>query len=228
MTSLRGTEPDMSYMVAFMDYAKAISRVRRGVGAGARSTTPWRGWLNSTRVAPQIFADYAQTLDMYDATLTTRYHFDYANKSTDVKVTTFVSQAANHIADATVDHAAFQRQRAAHVPIGCGPNTPPRFPIGKLTGEQMIAAVIASGQTLENKPIPMSDRDAVWYHGVTRIVAADGDAKDRTLWLDGRAEGGPTMAPGCGARPPQRSANRGRQARKERAQAVTECFGKSG
>jgi len=40
----------------------------------------------------------------------------------------------------------------------------------------------------------MSDRDAVWYHGVTRIVAADGDAKDRTLWLDGRAEGGPTMA----------------------------------
>jgi trehalose/maltose hydrolase-like predicted phosphorylase len=70
----------------------------------------------------------------------------------------------------------------------------PRFPIAKMSGDEMVAAVIASGQTLDNKPIPMSDRDAVWYHGVTRIVSADGDAKNMTLWLDGRAERGPTMA----------------------------------
>src|SRR5207344_2068114 len=70
----------------------------------------------------------------------------------------------------------------------------PRFPIAKLSGDEMVAAVIASGQTLDNKPIPMSDRDAVWYHGVTRVSVADGDTKDLDLWLDGRAEQGLSMA----------------------------------
>jgi trehalose/maltose hydrolase-like predicted phosphorylase len=63
-----------------------------------------------------------------------------------------------------------------------------------MSGDDMIAAVIASGQTLENKPIPMSDRDAVWYPGVTRVAANDGDTKQLVLWLDGRAEQGPAMS----------------------------------
>jgi len=39
MTSLRGTEPNMAYMVAFMDYAQDDIARPAAVRAGARSTT---------------------------------------------------------------------------------------------------------------------------------------------------------------------------------------------
>jgi len=196
MTSLRGTESGMSYMVAFMDYAKDdIARPAAIPGWSEIDYNPGGGWLNSTRVAPQIFADYAQALDMHDATLTTSYRFVYANKSTDVKVTTFVSQADGHIA-ATRLRLTPQFDGSAQItfPIRLWSEHAPRFPIGKMSGDEMIAAVIASGQTLDNKPAPMSDRDAVWYHGVTHVSGADADTKDMTLWLDGRAEQGLAMA----------------------------------
>src|SRR5450432_2491410 len=63
LTSLRGTEPNMAYMVAFMDYAKDdISRPAAIPGWSEIDYNPGGGWLNSTRVAPHIFFDYAQTL----------------------------------------------------------------------------------------------------------------------------------------------------------------------
>jgi len=205
MTSLRGTESGMSYMVAFMDYAKDdIARPAAIPGWSEIDYNPGGGWLNSTRIAPQIFADYAQVLDMHDATLTTHYRFVYANKSTDVKVTTFVSQADGHVA-ATRLSVTPQFDGSAQItfPIRLWSEHAPRFPIGKMSGEEMIAAVIASGQTLDNKPVPMSDRDAVWYHGVTHVSGADGDAKDMTLWLDGRAEQGLAMAEAAAIALPQ-------------------------
>jgi len=196
MTSVRGSEGNMAYMVAFMDYAKDdISRPAAIPGWSEIDYNPGGGWLNSTRVAPHIFTDYAQTLNMRDATLTTSYRFVYANKSTDVKVTTFVSQAANHLAATQLSITPqFDGSVQLTFPLRLWSEHAPRFPIAKLSGDEMIAAVIASGQTLDNKPIPMSDRDAVWYHGVTHVSAAEGDAKDLTLWLDGRAEQGLSMA----------------------------------
>jgi trehalose/maltose hydrolase-like predicted phosphorylase len=196
MTSVRGTEPARGYMVAFMDYAKDdIARPAAVPGWSEIDYNPGGGWLNSTRIAPQIFADYAQTLDMYDATLTTRYRFEYANKSTDVAVKTFVSQADGHLA---ATQFTITPQFAGRVqltfPIRLWSEHAPRFPIANMSGDDMIAAVIASGQTLDNKPIPTSDRDAVWYPGVTRIASDDGDTKQLTLWLDGRAEQGPAMS----------------------------------
>ncbi|MGH8123151.1 MAG: glycosyl hydrolase family 95 catalytic domain-containing protein [Rudaea sp.] len=196
MTSVRGTEPDMAYMVAFMDYAKDdIARPAAIPGWSEIDYDAGGGWLNSTRLAPQIFTDYAQTLNMHDATLTTSYRFVYANKSTDVKVTTFVSQAANHLSVTQLTITPqFDGSVRLTFPIRLWSEHAPRFPIGKMTGDEMVAAVIASGQTLENKPIPTSDRDAVWYHGYTHVANADGDARDLTLWLDGRAEQGLAMA----------------------------------
>ena len=196
MTSLRGTEPNMAYMVAFMDYAQGdISRPAAVPGWSEIDYNPGGGWLNSTRVAPHIFADYAQTLNMRDATLTTSYRFVYAGKSTDVRVTTFVSQAANHLAATQLSITPqFDGTVQLTFPIRLWSEHAPRFPIATMSGDEMIAAVIASGQTLENKPVPKSDRDAVWYPGVTRVSGADGDAKELTLWLDGRAEQGLSMA----------------------------------
>jgi protein-glucosylgalactosylhydroxylysine glucosidase len=205
MTSVRGTEPNMAYMVAFMDYAKDdISRPAAIPGWSEIDYNQGGGWLNSTRVAPHIFTNYVQTLNMRDATLSTSYRFVYANKSTDVKVQTFVSQAANHLAATQLTITPqFDGTVQINFPIRLWSEHAPRFPIGKMTGDEMIAAVIGSGQTLDNKPIPMSDRDAVWYHGVTRVSGADGDAQDLTLSLDGRAEQGLAMAEAAAISLPQ-------------------------
>ncbi len=99
MTSPRGTEGNRAYMVAFMDYTPGdISRPAAIPGWSEVDYNPGGGWLNRTRLDAKIFADYAQTLDMHDGTLATRYRFDYANKSTDVQVLTLVSQASPHLA----------------------------------------------------------------------------------------------------------------------------------
>ncbi|MFC4765191.1 glycosyl hydrolase family 95 catalytic domain-containing protein [Dyella koreensis] len=196
MTSPRGTEPNMGYMVAFMDYAKDdIARPAAIPGWSEIDYNQGGGWLNSTRLAKEIFTDYAQTLDMHEGTLSTRYRFVYANKSTDVKVSTFVSQDAQHLAATRLSITPqFDGSVQITFPIRLWSEYQPRFPIAKMTGDEMIAAVIASGQNLDNKPVPTPDRSAVWYRGMTRVLSSDGDAKDLTLWLDGRAEQGLSMA----------------------------------
>jgi protein-glucosylgalactosylhydroxylysine glucosidase len=196
MTSPRGTEPSRAYMVAFMDYSKSdISRPAAIPGWSEIDYNPGGGWINSTRLDKKIFADYAQTLDMHDGTLTTRYRFDYANKSTDVKVVTFVSQADHHLAATQFTITPhFDGSVELTFPIRLWSEYQPRFPIGSMTGDQMIAGVIASGQNLDNKPIPTPDRAAVWYPGYTQVLSNDGDIKQLTLWLDGRAKEGLSMA----------------------------------
>ncbi|MGS0998028.1 glycosyl hydrolase family 95 catalytic domain-containing protein [Rhodanobacter sp. UC4451_H18] len=196
MTSVRGTEPDRAYMVAFMDYKPGdIARPAAIPGWSEIDYNPGGGWLNATRLDPKIFADYAQTLNMHDGTLSTNYRFVYANKSTDVQVTTFVSQAAHHLAATRLTITPqFDGSVQITFPIRLWSEHQPRFPIATLTGDQMIAAVIASGQNLQNKPVPTPDRAAVWYPGRTRVLASDGDSKTLTVWLDGRAEHGLAMA----------------------------------
>jgi trehalose/maltose hydrolase-like predicted phosphorylase len=196
MTSVRGTGPTMGYMVATMDYAKDdIARPAALPGWNEIDYNPGGGWLNSTRVAKEIFTGYAQTLDMYGATLNTTYRFVYANKSTDVEVATFVSQDANHLAATRLTITPqFDGSVELTFPIRLWSEHQPRFPIARMTGDEMIAAVIASGQNLDNKPVPTPDRAAVWYPGVVRIQSTGGDTKTLTLWLDGRAEQGVAVA----------------------------------
>ncbi|NMW23464.1 glycoside hydrolase family 65 protein, partial [Rhodanobacter denitrificans] len=156
MTSVRGTEGNRAYMVAFMDYKPGdIARPAAIPGWSEIDYNPGGGWLNSTRIDKKIFVDYAQTLDMHDGTLSTSYRFDYANKSTDVKVTTFVSQASNHLAATRLSITPqFDGSVQLTFPIRLWSEHQPRFPIASMSGDEMIAAVIASGQTLDNKPVP--------------------------------------------------------------------------
>lgn len=196
MTSPRGTEPVPGYMVAFMDYAKGdISRPAAIPGWSEIDYNPGGGWLNSIRLDPRIFAGYAQTLNMHDGTLTTHYRFEYANKATDVKVITFVSQADPHLAATQLSITPqFDGKVQLTFPIRLWSEHQPRFPIATMTGDEMIDAVIASGQNLQNKPVPTPDRAAVWYAGHTRILSSNGDVKQLTLWLDGKAKQGLRMA----------------------------------
>lgn len=197
MTSVRGTEPDRAYMVAFMDYTPGdISRPAAIPGWSEIDYNPGHGvWMNSTRLAPTIFANYRQTLDMHDATLTTSYDFDYANQSTGVTVQTFVSEADPHLAATRITLVPkFSGTVELTFPLRLWSDHQPRFPIDTMSGDDMNAAVIASGQNLDNKPVPTADRAPVWYPGYTKVLDDAGDTKTLTLSLDGRAMQGLTMA----------------------------------
>src|SRR5690242_3939822 len=192
MTSPRGTEPNAAYMVAFMDYKPGdISRPAAIPGWSEIDYNPGGGWLNRTRLDAGIFQRYAQTLDMHDATLTTRYRFAYANKASDIEVTSFVSQASPHLAAIRMAITPqFDGQVQLSFPIRLWSEHQPRFPIASMGGEEMIAAVIASGQSLDNKPVPTPDRAPVRYPGHTQVLSSGGDRKALTLQLKGRAQHG--------------------------------------
>jgi hypothetical protein len=70
----------------------------------------------------------------------------------------------------------------------------PRFPLGQMSGPEMEQAVAASGLSLEALAPATPDREAIWYPGYTEILAGEGDSGTLSLWLDGRAQQGPTMA----------------------------------
>jgi protein-glucosylgalactosylhydroxylysine glucosidase len=201
MTAPRGTEGNLAYMVAFMDYAKddesrpaAIpgwSEIDYSTGDSAAG----HFWMNQVPVNSTLFRDYRQTLNMKEATLTTSYRYVDHARSTQVKVTTFVSQAATHLAatqvaltpdfDGTVELSFALNLWAPHQP---------RLPLAKLTGDEMQEAVAANNMQLAAIPPATPDRAAVWYHGDTHVLAADGDVRNLTLTLDGRAEQGVAMA----------------------------------
>ncbi|HJR10264.1 MAG TPA: glycoside hydrolase family 65 protein [Rhodanobacteraceae bacterium] len=196
MTSVRGTEPDRAYMVAFMDYTKDdISRPAAIPGWSEIDYNPGTGWMNSTRLDPEIFSGYSQTLNMHDGTLTTRYRFSYANKASEVEVQTFVSQADHHLAATRIlITPQFDGKVRLRFPFRLWSGHQPRFPINSMTSDQMIDAVIASGQNLNDKPVPTPDRAPVWYPGTTLVTDDGGDKKQMILWLDGQAVNGLKMA----------------------------------
>jgi trehalose/maltose hydrolase-like predicted phosphorylase len=196
MTSPRGTEPAAAYMVAFMDYKPGdISRPAAIPGWSEIDYNPGGGWLNRTRLDAGIFQGYAQTLDMQGATLSTRYRFAYANKASDIEVVSFVSQASPHLAATRISITPqFDGKVQLSFPLRLWSEHQPRFPIASMGGEDMIAAVIASGQNLDNKPVPTPDRAPVWYPGYTRVLSAHGDTRALTLQLEGRALQGLGMA----------------------------------
>jgi trehalose/maltose hydrolase-like predicted phosphorylase len=70
----------------------------------------------------------------------------------------------------------------------------PRFPLGKMSGPEMEQALAANGLALEPRAPATPDREAIWYPGYTEVLASEGDTGSLSLWLDGRAVQGPTMA----------------------------------
>lgn len=203
MTGPKGTENNLSYMVAFMDYtAEDIARPAAipgwsGIDYSTGKSTAGEFWLNDVRLEPKFFANYAQTLNLRDATLTTSYRFtDPSQKSTDISVVTFVSQAAPHMAATQLSVTPdFDGTIQLWFPFTLWAPHQPRFPIRTMTGEQMLAAVAANNMSVLtpiNHATP--DRAPVWYRGTTHVLAKGADTHGLTFWLDGRAERGLTMA----------------------------------
>jgi trehalose/maltose hydrolase-like predicted phosphorylase len=209
MTAPRGTEGNLAHMVAFMDYAKddiarpaAIpgwSEIDYSTGDSAAG----HFWMNQVPLNPALFKDYSQVLNMRDATLTTSYRYVDHNRSTEIKVITFVSEASTHLAATQISLTPdFDGTVQLSFALNLWAPYQPRLPLAKLSGEEMQEAVAARNMKLTAIPPATPDRAAVWYHGDTHVSAADGDAKELTLWLDGRAEQGLSMAEAAAIRLP--------------------------
>src|ERR1700722_5189819 len=209
MTAPRGTEGNLAYMVGFMDYAKddiarpaAIpgwSEIDYSTGDSAAG----HFWMNQVALNPAVFRDYSQILNMREATLTTSYRYIDHKRSTQIKVTTFVSQASTHLAATQISLTPdFDGSVQLSFALNLWAPYQPRLPLVKLTGEEMQEEVAAHNMKLVAIPPATPDRAAIWYHGDTRVVAADGDIKELTLWLDGRAEHGLGVAEAGGIRLP--------------------------
>jgi protein-glucosylgalactosylhydroxylysine glucosidase len=201
MTAPRGTEGNLAYMVAFMDYAKddearpaAIpgwSEIDYSTGDSAAG----HFWMNQVPVNSALFQDYRQTLDLHEATLTTSYRYIDHQRSTRIKVTTLVSQASTHLAATQISLTPdFDGTVELSFALNLWAPYQPRLPIAKMSGEEMQEAVAAHNMQLVAIPPATPDRAPVWYHGDTHVLAADGDVKALTLSLDGRAEQGLSMA----------------------------------
>ena len=200
LTAPRGTESTPTYVVAFMDYTAGDMSRPAQVPAWNEmdfSSSPGTGlsWLNRARLDERHFAEYRQTLDLHEATLTTHYRYIDGSRATEIEVTTLVSEASPHLA-ATRLTITPDYDGLVHLsfPLFLWANHAPRFPLGKMTGPEMEEAVAAYGLTLEPHPPAAADREAVWYPGYTEVRAADGDAPSLSMWLDGRAAEGLTMA----------------------------------
>src|SRR5271165_104604 len=201
MTAPRGTEGNLAYMVAFMDYgADDIARPAAIPGwseidYSTGDSAAGHFWMNQVPLSAAQFEDYSQVLNMRDATLTTRYRYVDHGRSTQIKVTTFVSQASTHLAATQISLTPdFDGTVQLSFALNLWAPYQPRLPLAKLTGEEMQEAVAAHNMKLEAIPPATPDRAAVWYHGDTHVLAADGDTRELTLWLDGRAEQGLRMA----------------------------------
>jgi hypothetical protein len=197
----RGTETARSYMVAFMDYAPGdMSRPAAVPGWTeidfcANSSGPGQAWLNRGSFNPQRFRDYHQTLDLHSATLTTSYHYVDRERDTAVEVTTFISQAAPHLAATSLKITpAYDGVVQLSFPLTLWADYAPRFPLAKMTGPEMEAAVAAQGLSLEPQPPATPDRAALWYPGHTQVRLSEVDGATLSMWLDGQAESGSGMA----------------------------------
>src|SRR5271169_6986834 len=88
MTAPRGTEGNLAYMVAFMDYgADDIARPAAIPGwseidYSTGDSAAGHFWMNQVPLSAALFKDYNQVLNMRDATLTTRYRYIDHRRST--------------------------------------------------------------------------------------------------------------------------------------------------
>ena len=201
MSAPRGTEGNLAYMVALMDYGKDdISRPAAIPGwseidYSTGDSAAGHFWMNQVQLDSAVFSDYSQILNLHDATLTTSYRYVDHKKSTQIQVKTFVSQASTHVAATQISLTPdFDGSVQLSFALNLWAPYQPRLALGKLTGEEMQEAVAAHNAKLVAIQPATPDRAPLWYHGDTHVLTADGDVKEMTLWLDGRAEQGLAMA----------------------------------
>jgi trehalose/maltose hydrolase-like predicted phosphorylase len=201
LTAPRGTEPTRAYLVAFMDYtAGDMSRPAAIPGWTEMDFNPGapgsrHEWVNKAPLDERHFKDYRQTLDLHAATLTTTYRYVDRGLETAAEVTTLVSEAEPHLLATRLRLTPdYDGTVQLSFPLLLWTQHAPRFPLAEMSGPEMEEAVAANGLSLEPRPPSTADRHAVWYPGYTAVRTNDGDSDSRSLWLEGRAQQGLSMA----------------------------------
>jgi protein-glucosylgalactosylhydroxylysine glucosidase len=214
-TSLRGTDPAPSYMVALMDYTPSdVSRPAAIPSWAEIDYFDGSSWLNQSPVTPVGFQNYRQTLNMFDGRLETRYTWVDGSRSSLIEVSTFVSEAAPHLAATSLTLTpGFNGTVRLRFTLRPRPGPRYRLAMAKLdsTGlEKAVAAVRSklvltdptapersqgegtSGPVVESPTAP--DRAAIWYPGELQIQTFGGDEGQALIWITGRAVGGLQIA----------------------------------
>ncbi|HEY6103425.1 MAG TPA: glycoside hydrolase family 65 protein [bacterium] len=136
-------------------------------------------WLNQTALTPAGFLDYEQTLNMYDGVLTTSYVWAAAPHPVRVAVTTFVSQAAFHLAATrltlTPQSTGMVRLRFS---LRRGPSPVQRLPLARLSWKE-LKDVLASSNAATAMPLSMArpaapPREILTWLDLQESLAADG------------------------------------------------------
>jgi protein-glucosylgalactosylhydroxylysine glucosidase len=201
LSSPRGTEVSRSYVAGLMDYTPGdISRPASVPGwteIDFNAGPPGGGqtWLNRAPMNERRFRDYRQTLDLHAGVLTTSYHYFDRGHETGIEVTTLISESAPHLAASRIRLTPdYDGVVQLSFPVMLWAEHAPRFPLAQMSGPEMEEAVAAYGLTLEPQPPATPDRAAIWYPGYVQVLNSEGDSRALTLWLDGQAGQGATMA----------------------------------
>lgn len=194
LTAPRGTEATQTYMVGLMDRTPLdIARPALLPGWNAIDFNPGpraaaAGWLNRAALNAAHFRHYHQSLDLRDATLTTRYRYVDHSRVTAITVVSFISQAVAHLAVVQLRITPRYSGRVRlSFPLTIWSEHTPRFPLARLDGRQVSRALAAHGLSLIPRAPATPDRAALWYPGYVAVRATGGSARARTLWLEGKA-----------------------------------------
>lgn len=206
LTAPRGTEDAPAYLAAFMD--RTPGDMARPAVVPAWSGIDYRAaggaWLDAAPLEAAHFQHYAQTLDMRDGTLSTRYAYRDGGRSTDVEVLSLVSQVSPHLAGSQLVLTPHfdGRVELSFALDGWAPHQP-RFALARITDAEMHEELDKYHLKLEPVAPATPDRAALWYPGTTEVGIHDGDPARLTLWLDGRAVHGAAMAEAVAVSLPQ-------------------------
>ena len=206
LTAPRGTEAAPTYLAAFMD--RTPGDMARPAVVPAWSGIDYRAeggaWLNAAPLDAAHFQDYAQTLDMHDGTLATRYTYRDGGRAADVEVLSLVSQASPHLAGSrlTLTPHFDGRVELSFALDGWAPHRP-RFALARITDAEMHRELDKYRLKLEPAAPATPDRAALWYPGTTEVLDHGGDAAQLTLWLAGRAANSAAMAEAVAVSLPQ-------------------------
>jgi trehalose/maltose hydrolase-like predicted phosphorylase len=156
-SSPRGTDGVLTLIAGLMDRTPGdVSRPAAVPSWAEIDCLNGAAWLSETPVTPAAFHDYEQTLDMYDGVLTTSYVWAAGPNPMRVAVTTFVSQAAFHLATTrltlTPQSTGIVRLRFSLRP---GPAPVQRLPLSRLSWVE-LKDVLARSNATQAMPASMA------------------------------------------------------------------------
>jgi trehalose/maltose hydrolase-like predicted phosphorylase len=194
-SSLSGTGATPAQIVGVMDYtANDVSRPAAIPSWNEIDYYDGAEWLNAGAVSGASHLRYRQTLDMRDGLLNTRYRWRSRAHGTDISVTSFVSMSDAHLAAVSLQLTPRFTGRIRLRFTLRSPPPPPRLPLAEMSAAEFNAASVAS-----NQPDLASGgkRNAIWYQGEVSAIATGDGAAANTLWMEGKAIAGRTVAVGA-------------------------------